>query len=268
MTTYAIKNPVDHFYWDRCLSLWYYYKPALAPMLWLWPLLAVIMFIGSLLPCLFSSYWILTSFGLGAAGWLWGFSPLMLARSHGNAVSAMLPVTPLERLVFLLGFFLIGTYVLIDGTIWACYGISVAIFGAERLITLQSFITTSYVTFPSSYGMVLFSAVLPAIATLTGVVLARRNRVLIGIAVNIGVSMSLGLIVGIFSAVYGFMTGFYDAVTDQTVRYNLDNATPLDPEIYKEPMVQAATLLAGALSLIAIAVAIWLMWRKFKNQRI
>ncbi len=266
MTTQAISSPVDSFSWGRCLSLWYYYKPALSPMLWLWPLLSFILFLGSLLPCLFSSFWILSAFGIGAAGWLWGFSPLMLARSHGNAVSAMLPVTPLERLVFLLGFFLLVTYVLIDGTIWACYGISLAIFGAERLATLQSYIMTSYITFPSSYGLVFFSAVLPAIATLTGVVLARRNRVLIGIAVNIGVSMTLGLIVGIFSAVYGFMTGFYDAVTDQTVRYNLDNATPLDPEIYKEPMVQAATLLAGALSLVAIAVAIWLMYRKFKKQ--
>lgn len=267
MTTYAIPNSTDRFSWSRCLSLWYYYKPALGIMLWLWPLLAVVLYLGSLLPGLFSSVWIFSTFGLGAAGWLWGFSPLMLARSHGEAVSAMLPVTPWERLVFL-GFFLIGTYVLIDGTIWACYGISVAIFGAERLTTIQAVIASSFATFPTTYGLIFFSAILPAIATLTGVVLARRNRVLIGITVNICISMVLGLIVGIFSAIYGFMTGFFDAVTDTTVRYNIDNATPLDTEIYKEPVVQMATILAGGLSLIAVVVCVWLMLNKFKKQRV
>lgn len=268
MTTYAISNPIDRFSWNRCLSLWYFYEPALGIMLWLWPVCVCVLYLGSLLPCLLSSYWAFSSFGLGLCSFLIVFSPLMLARVKGREATAMLPVTPGERLVFLLLFFCVFIPVIVELTEYALYGLSIVAFGADRLQPITELITQSWKTYQRSYGLAIFASGFGIIVTMCAVTLANRNKVLLGVVACFGSAIVIGIISGIGMMVYGFLTGLFDSLKNSPLMFagdDLESLSMINSDSGLGAMITWTLLITAVLSLIIEAICVGLMYRKFKK---
>lgn len=253
----------DAFSWSRAARLWHYYSPALKPQLWLWPLIALVIYTMGLLSTIspINDEVFATSF----LSWLMAFGPLMLLRNNSLELNATLPAKVSEKYVFLLVYFVIIVPALVALTTAIAHSLAIAILGADRLETYTHALTFALKASKITWGVSLLAGMLSPLLCLYGVVAFKRNRALAAIGVLFGVSMALGMLGGIISVVIGFVNGVFDGW----------NQNPPTPEVLESadlmtavPFVRLIMWMTTALTALTDALMLWLTYRALRRRQL
>lgn len=255
----------DKFSWRRVWMLWRLYLPALRTQLWAFPLVSAVLSMVVVFTILLWPEVSVESFTMTLGiSIMYYFAPVALARRDYHVISDQLPVRTSEKITFLAIYFLIVTMLLTAGVQTLVYGLSSLAF-PEFCHQIRDLYGMALAIYPNK--TILFISNLTALSmpsmTLMGVVLAKRNRTLMGIISCLGAYL-------VFCTIGGIVGGII-AVADMT-------AVAMDPNIVQnigaqsdhlmsvtENIVKIVYLLVSILSLAAIAVSWTLIYKKMKR---
>ncbi|MCC8119550.1 MAG: hypothetical protein LIP09_12500 [Bacteroidales bacterium] len=262
----------NRFSWRRVWMLFQLYYPLLKKQIIFFPILSALAVLLTAWLMKVNEVASMFDEGFGFAGWpmymisiMFYLAPIGLARRDMRSLCAMLPVKPLEKLVFLILYLWGGVMVLTTG---------VAYLTVFALIpfnpNLWNLIKEVYTQFHSMFGISALSfwgwvmAWLYQSIVLFVVITVKRNRVLWGIISYFAISVCFGILSGIAGAIWVIYM-----VTQKGKDYilklgedleagNVDNS--LSPE-----MAHLMDMVMTPLGIVSTIVLAWIMWGIYKK---
>lgn len=255
----------DNFSWRRVWMLWRLYSPYLKRHLWAFPLVAFFLSALTVLSVTLNPdiTTVAYNFTVGVSI-MYYFAPVALARRDYRAVSDSLPVLTSEKMVFLAIYFLLVTMILTTGVQTLVFWLS-----SKTIPTfchqMQDIFSMAMQIYPSKPALFLSNIIgmaLPSM-TLMGVVIAKRNRILMGVLWCLGSYLAICIIAGILGGVMAVMD-VKDWAMDPGVAQNIGTHADEVPEVVTK-IVSVVVVMVSVVSAVLLAVSWTLIYKKMKR---
>lgn len=255
----------DKFSWRRVWMLWRLYLPSLRKQLWAFPLVSLGISMAAVWVMLLDSEVSPANFTLTLGiSIMYYMAPIALARRDYRAVSDQMPVLASEKMVFLAIYFLFVTMVLTTGVQTLVFFLSSLLFQqfCHQMEDIYSLAMSIYNNKAALFLSNIMGIALPSL-TLMGVVLAKRNRILMGVVSCLGAYLAICTISGILGAVMAMME-MKDVVMDPNISQKIGAQEELAFETISN-VVGLAVWVVSVISVVIIAVAWTLIYKKLKR---
>lgn len=255
----------DKFSWRRVWMLWRLYMPSLRKQLWAFPLVSlgislISVWIMQLDPDVVPANFTLT-IGISI---MYYFAPIVLARRNYRVISDQMPVLTSEKMVFLAIYFLFVTMALTTGVQTLVYGLSSLVFPnfCHQMEDIYGIALSIYPNKTTMFLSNIMGMALPSV-TLMGVVLAKRNRILMGVISCLGAYLAICTISGILGGLMAVLE-----MKDVAMDPNLSQNIGAQSEFILETMtnvVRVVVWVVSGISVALIAIAWALIYKKLKR---
>lgn len=255
----------DKFSWRRVWMLWRLYMPSLRKQLWAFPLVSILLSMVAVLIMLLDPEVTPANFTLTlGVSIMFYFAPIALARRDYRALSDQLPVLTSEKMVFLVLYFMGVVMVLTTGMQTLVYFISSHIFPAFRhqMEDLYGLALSIYPNRTALFMSNIMGLALPSM-TLTGVLLAKRNRILMGVLSGIGTYVGICTISGLLGGVMA-VVNMRDVIGDPQIAQNIGEQSEFVMETMSN-VVSTVVWVVSALCVAILAVSWTLIYKKMKR---
>ena len=254
------------FSWTRVGMVVKYYYPTLRLQVMWYPIVTAGLFLIVSLLQLAGGEVADASMGImGALSFMFYWAPLALCRHESRLTTTLLPVTAVEKIVVLLGYFFVVIPILLFGVEYTLAGI------VHYTVPEMSFLDRALAKYGEleleGKGMLMISSaflsVLPAILCLWGVAHFRQNRTLKAMLTSCGVYLATSFAAGISGVILAFKKGYEDGMAGM--------APATAEETFATTMVETMTdvfVVAGFVAMAASVVMAYMTYREIKNYQI
>lgn len=255
----------DKFSWRRVWMLWRLYLPSLRKQLWAFPLVSLCISLAAVWVLLISPKITPANFTITIGiSLMYYFAPIVLARRDYHVVSDQLPVLTSEKMVFLAIYFMFVTMVLTTGVQTLIFGLSSLVFStfAHQMEDIYGMAMSIY---PNKWVLLMsnfMGMALPSL-TLMGVVLAKRNRILMGVVCCVAAYLAICTISGVMGGVMA-MIEVKDVIADPDIAQNIGAQSEFVMQTMAN-VIKVVVVVVTVISLAIMATSWMLIYKKLKR---